>query len=167
MHNANDRIQHQAFWLPVIIAGLAGGIIEMAWVWTYSLFSTANPQEVARQITYTFLPAAGMNAVLFGVVIHLVLSIVLACAFAVALYGPFARRYGATGVFAAGLGTLATVWAVNFLVLLPALNPAFPTLMPYVVTFVSKLLFGAAMSAVLVSSSTGWSRAISIRRSAR
>jgi len=44
---------------------------------------------------------------------------------------------------------LAAVWAINFLVILPQLNPAFPDLLPSAVTFLSKILFGVAAAAVL------------------
>jgi hypothetical protein len=43
---------------------------------------------------------------------------------------------------------LATVWAVNFLVALPYLNPGFVNLLPYSVTLVSKLLFGVSAAMV-------------------
>ncbi|MEJ2761078.1 MAG: hypothetical protein P8126_05935 [Gammaproteobacteria bacterium] len=139
---------------PVIVAGLAGGLIEVAWILSYSSMTSASAAEVARQITYSVLPYS-MNAgsaALLGVGIHLLLSIALAAGFVTLLYGPVARRFGATGVFFSGLATLSAVWAVNFLILLPALNPAFPALMPYAVTLTSKLLFGAAMSWVLLKS---------------
>jgi hypothetical protein len=45
--------------------------------------------------------------------------------------------------------TLATVWAVNFLLVLPYLNPRFVDLLPYSVTLASKLLFGLAAATVL------------------
>lgn len=40
--------------------------------------------------------------------------------------------------------------AINFLVLLPVVNPRFVTRMPYAATLVSKALFGAAMGGVFV-----------------
>lgn len=142
---------HYDRFLPVILAGLAGGLTEIIWITFYSSLSSTSAADVAGQIAVTVLPvsAGGLTPAL-GVAIHLVLSIVLATAFVLALYGPIARRFGATGVFISGLTTLAAVWAVNFFILLPVLNPSFPLLMPYVVTFTSKLLFGAAMSWVLV-----------------
>jgi len=138
--------------LPVIVAGLAGGLIEIAWITFYSSLSSTSAVEVAGQITATVMnvDAGGGLSPALGVVIHLFLSIVLATAFVLALYGPIVRRFGATGIFISGLSTLAAVWAVNFFVLLPILNPRFPLLMPYAVTFTSKLLFGAAMSWVLI-----------------
>jgi hypothetical protein len=40
------------------------------------------------------------------------------------------------------------VWAVNFFVVLPQVNPAFVHLPPYGVTLISKLLFGLAAARV-------------------
>lgn len=45
--------------------------------------------------------------------------------------------------------TLATVWAINFFLVLPALNPWFITLMPYLVTSASKMLFALTMAIIL------------------
>jgi len=50
---------------------------------------------------------------------------------------------------ASALAALATIWAVNFLVLLPQLNPAFVALLPPAVTLLSKLLFALGMGGVL------------------
>ena len=44
---------------------------------------------------------------------------------------------------------LGLIWAVNFFVLLPAINPLFVELMPHGVTLLSKLLFAVAMAATL------------------
>jgi len=57
--------------------------------------------------------------------------------------------------------TLTTVWAVNFFLVLPYLNPRFVDLLPYSVTLVSKLLFGLSAAMVL---RTEWKRVISIVR---
>jgi len=142
----------------VVLAGLAGGVIEIAWIALYSSVTATSAADVARQVTATALPATAASelAPAFGVGIHLVLSIALAAAFAALLFGPIARRFGAAGVFFSGLTTLSAVWAVNFFVLLPLLNPAFPALMPYAVTLTSKLLFGAAMSGVLISRASAY-----------
>ena len=74
------------------------------------------------------------------------LSIALASVFVRAL----SRRLGAATIFLAALAALAAVWAFNFLLLLPLINPAFVSLLPHPVTLVSKLLFGVAMASVLV-----------------
>jgi hypothetical protein len=145
---------HHSRVLPVLLAGLAGGLTEIVWITLYSSLSSTSATTVADQIATTVLHvSAGVSFTpALGVGIHMLLSIVLATAFVLALYGPIARRYGATGIFISGLATLAAVWAVNFFILLPILNPRFPLLMPYAVTFTSKLLFGAAMSWVLIKS---------------
>ena len=44
---------------------------------------------------------------------------------------------------------LIAVWAVNFLVVLPHINPEFVHLLPYSVTLLSKLLFAVAATTVL------------------
>ena len=143
---------HHSRVLPVLLAGLAGGLTEVVWITLYSSLSSTSATAVADQIATTVLPvsAGGGLTPALGVGIHMILSIVLATAFVLALYAPIARRFGATGIFISGLTTLAAVWALNFFILLPILNPRFPLLMPYAVTFTSKLLFGAAMSWVLI-----------------
>lgn len=141
----------------VALAGLAGGVIEIAWITLYSSVTATSAADVARQVAATALPvtAGSEMAPVLGIGIHLVLSIALAAGFVAILFGPIARRFGATGIFISGLTTLSAVWAVNFFILLPLLNPGFPLLMPYAVTFISKLLFGAAMSGVLISQRKG------------
>lgn len=44
---------------------------------------------------------------------------------------------------------LAMVWKVNFFIILPLVNPAFASLMPYGVTLASKLLFGMTLGLVM------------------
>jgi hypothetical protein len=44
---------------------------------------------------------------------------------------------------------LIAVWAINFMVVLPLLNPDFVSLVSYPVSFVSKLLFGLGAAEVL------------------
>lgn len=134
-----------------VSAGLAGGTAEMLWVAAYSAATPASGIEVARQVAATALPAtAGLaSAPLIGVLIHMALSIALGLAFAKLLLGRLAPRRGA--LMAAALAALAAVWAVNFFVILPLLNPAFVTLLPFAVTLVSKLLFGLAMGMALAA----------------
>jgi hypothetical protein len=65
---------------------------------------------------------------------------------------PFAAQLTRVEAAIYGMDSLAAVWLVNFTVVLPALNPAFVTLLPLWATLISKLLFGAAMTAVLLTS---------------
>jgi len=150
MQNNSSAEQHSIRILPVLLAGLAGGLAEIIWVSLYSATSTVSAAEIARQVTVTVLPSLGGGtlAPLLGIAIHLLLSVCLAAGFAVVLLRPVLRRFGTAGVFISAPLTLALIWAVNFFILLPLLNPVFPHLMPYTVTLASKLLFGMAMAGV-------------------
>lgn len=130
-----------------ISAGAAGGVAEMLWVGAYSAASPASGMEVAREVTATALPAAAglAFAPVLGVLIHMALSIALGLALAKLLWSRLLPRWGSRALMPAALAALAGVWAVNFFVVLPILNPAFVTLLPLAATFVSKLLFGATM----------------------
>lgn len=138
----------------VLGAGLAGGIAEIVWVGLVGSQAAGGAGEVARQVTASVLPGAGTLAVapFAGVVIHLLLSVFLAFAFWRLVWRPFASQLTPVEAGLCGLGSLAAVWLVNFIVVLPALNPAFVTLLPLWATLISKLLFGAAMTAVLLTS---------------
>lgn len=81
--------------------------------------------------------------------IHLALSLALGFAFACAVWIPFAKRHGPAGTLLSTMIVLAGVWAINFLAVLPAVNPIFATLLPPAATLLSKLLFGVSMAAVL------------------
>jgi hypothetical protein len=131
----------------VLIAGLAGGIAEILWVLGYGALAPVSATEVAREVTASVLPGAAASAAApaLGVGIHLALSIALAGAFAMLFPG----RRGAAGTVAIAVAALAGVWAVNFLLILPVLNPRFVTLMPYAATLASKALFGLAMGTML------------------
>lgn len=137
-----------------VSAGLAGGTAEMLWVAAYSAATPASGIEVARQVAATALPAtAGLaSAPLIGVLIHIALSIALGLAVAKLLLGLLVpTRHGGSALLAGALAALAAVWAVNFFVILPLLNPAFVTLLPLAVALVSKLLFGLAMGMALAA----------------
>lgn len=129
-----------------LLAGAAGGVAEIAWVAAYSSVSPTEGLEVARAVTGTIAPAAaGLGAApILGVAIHMVLAVALGLILAKVLLG-LARGSLMVGALAA----LAAVWALNFLVVLPLVNPAFVTLMPFAVTLASKLLFGAAFAGTL------------------
>jgi hypothetical protein len=141
----------------VILAGLCGGLAEIAWVSLYSFLAPVSGFYVARQISATFSPVienANIAPVL-GICIHLVLAMALAVAFAAIILAPVSQRYGAKGIILSCLMTLTIVWAINFFVVLPVINPAFTSLMPYIVTLISKLLFGTTMAWILIVSHQG------------
>jgi hypothetical protein len=125
-----------------LLAGTAGGAAEVLWIAAYSSGTQTRSLDVAREVTASLFPAAAELAAapLLGIAIHMLLSLALGLVLAKLLLG-WARGWLVTGAIAA----LACVWALNFLVVLPAVNPAFVTLMPLAVTLASKLLFGAAL----------------------
>ena len=132
----------------ILIAGLAGGVVEILWVALYSIFTQTSGGEVARQVAASVLPslASGALAVTAGITIHLALSLALAALFAAVIWLPYAMQRGAAVTLAGAVIALVGVWAVNFFIILPVLNPAFVVLMPYAATLFSKLLFGVFMA---------------------
>lgn len=139
--------------LLAILAGLAGGVTEIVWVSVYSVLTPISSVEVARQIAATVLPALSDSAYgsTMGVVIHLLLSVILAVFFVLIVLRPVLRQFDSWNITLLSLAALTLVWAVNFLIILPVINPGFITIMPGVVTLISKLLFGFTMGVILNS----------------
>lgn len=140
----------------IVLAGLCGGMAEIVWVAIYSAMTPVSAMEVARQISASVFPAMADSsaAAPVGIAIHLLLSLLLAGVFTVSVWLPFARRLRFTPALLVAVAALSGVWAINFFVILPLLNPVFVTLMPYEITLVSKMLFGLAMGGVLVRAAT-------------
>lgn len=151
-----DRIDGSRSVLTIgLLAGLAGGAAEVAWVGLYSNVMETGGMIVAQQVTASVVPAAAAlpSAPLLGIAIHMLLSVALGLAFAATIWRLAAPRLGSAAFMATAAGALALVWAFNFFVVLPVLNPAFVTLMPYGITLTSKVLFGIAMGSVLLNAS--------------
>ena len=128
------------------LAGVAGGIAEVAWISLYAAATGGDAASVARGVTDTvgigiLPPIAG------GVAIHMALAAILGMAVAAALVPT--RLHGAR-LYGAMIGALSAVWAINFLVVLPLINPQFVEIVPLAVSFVSKLLFGVAAATTLL-----------------
>jgi hypothetical protein len=136
----------------LVLAGLAGGMAEVTWVAAWCAVSPLAGGAVLGGITASVFPAwaDATFAPTLGLLIHFTLSVALALAFGLAFARSRAVARGAGSLLSASVLALAAVWTFNFFVLLPAINPAFVTLMPYPVTLISKLLFGVAMGAVLL-----------------
>jgi hypothetical protein len=130
-----------------LVAGAAGGAAEMLWVAAYSAATPVAGADVAQQIAASLIPDAVHLAFapIWGVAIHMLLSVMLGLALAKLLFATIVPRYGAGMLAPAALAALAGIWAINFFVVLPVLNASFVTLMPLAATLTSKLLFGAAM----------------------
>ena len=151
-----DRIVGNKRLLTIgLLAGLTGGAAEVAWVSLYSTATETSGMIVAQQVTASVAPAAAglPSAPLLGIAIHMLLSVALGITFAATIWRLAAPRLGAAAFLATAAASLALVWAFNFFVVLPVLNPVFVTLMPYGATLASKVLFGIAMGLVLLLSS--------------
>jgi hypothetical protein len=131
----------------IILAGAAGGTAEVLWVLIYCFGSPLQASLVAEEVTRSFVPQmVGPTAVMTGVFIHYVLAILIAAVAAVAYLRIFAADINEPAIFATSIAALVAIWATNFFVVLPIINPVFVTLMPYTVTLISKIGFGIAMS---------------------
>jgi hypothetical protein len=128
-----------------VVAGLAGGLAEVACISLYAALTSSDAAVVARGVTET-IRVTSSAPVLAGISIHMALAALLGIAVAFALRP---LRLAGARLFGATLWALAAVWAVNFLVVLPALNPAFVEIVPLAVSFVSKLAFGLAAATCL------------------
>lgn len=138
----------------VVWGGLFGGAAEVVVVTLAAVFAGIGGWAVATGVSDAVYPAAfqGSEAIWAGMTIHFVLSFLIAACFV-----PFAarihQRFGASAVVAASAAALCGVWAMNFFVILPRVAPEFVTLVPYEISFLSKLSFGVVMGLALVSPS--------------
>ena len=132
-----------------LLAGAAGGLAEIAWVSLYAALTGGDAAILARGVT----TAVGVTALLpampvtMGIVVHMALAVLLGIVL-VGLWQALARR-DTISLYGFMLAALATVWAVNFFVILPVISPAFALLIPYPVSLTSKLLFGLATAETL------------------
>jgi hypothetical protein len=137
-----------------ILAGLAGGAAEIAWIGIYENVAGGDAAVVAGAVAQTFLPglAPGAAAVALGLAIHMALAATLGIAIAIAVSALLPRLVGATHRStiepAAIVLALIGVWTINFYFVLPAINPEFVALLPLGVSFASKVLFGVAAAFV-------------------
>lgn len=131
-----------------VAAGAAGGMAEVFWILAATTALGKDGWAVARAVGASLVPALSSSGFTpwMGLLVHLLLSVALGILFVETI----GRRLRPALLFPAALASLASVWALNFLFLLPLINPGFVTLLPHPVTLISKLLFGLAMAAVLV-----------------
>lgn len=137
----------------ILLAGLAGGLAEVLWISLYSVIFDMGGVEIARQITATVIPTLAQYpfAPVLGIIIHLLLSLLIAAGFCLLVANPVIRYFGRPGLVPVSGITLGTIWLVNFFIILPIINPSFLTILPLAVTLISKLLFGVAMGIVLLA----------------
>lgn len=138
------------FWRVGALAGLAGGAVEVAWIALYQNLAGQEGAAVARGVTQSVIPALVDDpvAVPLGIGIHMGLAIVLGISIAIVVNRALPRIVGTAMEPVVVIAALAGVWAGNFFVVLPAINPEFVSLVPYGASFVSKVLFGFAAAFV-------------------
>jgi hypothetical protein len=134
-----------------VVAGVAGGLAEIAWVALYAGITGADAAGFARGVTI----AAGVTAlfpaapVAVGVTVHMALAVTLGIALSFGWRSLSSHRSDTAGLFPFVLAALVGVWAVNFFAVLPIISPTFIHLAPYPVSLMSKVLFGLAAAEAL------------------
>jgi hypothetical protein len=140
---ASPAIRHN-FVRTGLLIGLAGGLAEILVVFLYSASTGGDAATVARHVA----SAVGLDgaSAAAGVAVHMGLAVALGIVLSAVVQSLLARD-GAIRAFM--MGSLATVWAINYFVVLPVLSPGFVHLLPYPITLASKLAFGLASAAAL------------------
>lgn len=135
-----------------LLAGIAGGSAEIAFLIAIAALTNISAINVAVGVSASFSIAAFSPTMLalVGIVIHLALASVLGVAVAVGYHAVAGQFISGIYVYAVVLMALIIVWAFNFLFLLPIINPAFVRLVPYPISFASKVLFGLVAAEVLL-----------------
>lgn len=149
--SANQRVAFATMFRTGVIAGAAGGLAEVAWVSLYAGLTGTNAASVAHGVT-TAVGATALlpdNAVMLGTAIHMAIAVALGVGLAAAWQALAKYSPGGRAQYAFVLAALIGVWAINFFVVLPIVSPTFTHLVPYAVSFMSKLLFGLAAAEVL------------------
>ena len=131
-----------------LVAGLIGGAAEILWIALYAGTGAIEAQAVAIEVAATISPelAASRWAVFSGIAIHMALAMGIGVLFVYGLRLFRSRLSTPLQVVASGVALVAAIWALNFLVLLPQINPEFVALVPYAVALTSKLLFGIGLA---------------------
>lgn len=133
-----------------MLAGLAGGLTEMTWISVFQHLTGNEAAIVARGVSRSFVPdyATTGAAVPLGIAIHMALAVGLGIAIGLVVDRLMPRIAGTVFEPPAVVLMLVGVWAVNFFVVLPAINPDFVTLVPYGASLASKVLFGVVAAFV-------------------
>ena len=130
-----------------VLIGLAGGLAEIIVVCLYSASTGGDAAMIARHVA----SAVGLNgaSVAAGIAVHIGLAVVLGIVLSATVQSLVALLTRDVAIWAFMMGSLAVVWAMNFFVVLPVISPSFVHLLPYAITFASKLAFGIAAAAAL------------------
>jgi len=132
------------------VAGFAGGLAEVVVMGLYSGTGALSGMKILSLITATFAPdgfAFGALGAFDGLVIHLALSLAIGAGFGILQYLLHKDRavVSHATVLISGVSILVCIWAFNFFILLPRINPAFVAYVPLAPSFVSKFSFGLSL----------------------
>lgn len=135
------------------LAGLLGGLAEVFVMGTYAAIAGSSGAGILSLVTVSFFSEAisfGLYGPAIGLVIHLLLSLIIGVAFALGIsrLAAAGSAIGYSRAIVYGTALLLTIWAVNFFVVLPVLNPLFVVVAPLKVTLLSKLTFGISLAAL-------------------
>jgi hypothetical protein len=146
-------LQGKGPWSIGAIAGLAGGFFEVGWIALYQKLNGHESVAVARGVTQSLFPefVTAPASVPLGVVIHMALAVLLGVVIAFVVNRMLPRIVGTVMEPVVVIVMLVGVWATNFFVALPAINPNFVLLVPYEAGLASKILFGSAAAFVFWS----------------
>lgn len=136
-------------WLKGGVAGgLAGGVAEIVFMAVYCLVSGKSGASILSLVTFTFSDrgfAFGPLGAYSGVLIHLALSILIGISFSIAMFLIDNNKESATRTVFSAAVLLTGIWAFNFFILLPRINPEFVAMVPAKAAFFSKFLFGLSL----------------------
>lgn len=146
---ASSLVIGRTEWHAGLAAGFVGGLAEVGWIALHQAARGGDAAHVARGVFETVAPGLAPHALAapLGVAVHMALSLALGLALAVALR-LFMNAAAPSRKALAVVAALVGIWAVNFFVVLPVLNPGFVTIVPYTVSLMSKALFGVAAASV-------------------
>ena len=137
-----------------VAAGVVGGAAEAVWISAVAVVSGISALDVARGISSSVGMAnlSSSQEIVVGIAIHMMLAAALGIAVALACHLLASDVMRARWLYLIVPAALVGVWVVNFTILLPLINPEFVNLVPYPISFISKLLFGIAAAGVLAHS---------------
>lgn len=138
-------------WQSGLLAGIAGGATEIVWILFYSQLTGSDASAVASGVTNSLLPGlAGSSMVVpLGIIVHMFLAALLGVTIAALLRSVTPGIRGTLTESVVVMSILAAVWATNYFMILPIINPAFIGTVPHGIALVSKVLFGMAAASVL------------------
>lgn len=133
------------------LAGLAGGAAEIAWIMLYSGLGDSDAAVVAQGITSTFSPTVATSpaGAAIGILIHVLIAVVLGIALTISVQRLLPRSSSALPESCLIVASLIVIWAINFYVVLPLINPEFVHVIPLEASLASKVLFGIGAAFVL------------------